>query len=115
LLFEEWRDITGSDDQVPGTDEEDAALPPVVNNQGALEALMTETTMKLTQSTDPESVDIYMMSVQNLTWGVVAHNSHSTSWSFLIKKAIRLTIRSSTNLFVSNRSWSVAYRAGGRL
>lgn len=59
--------ITGSDDQVPGTDEEDAALPPVVNNQGASEALMTETTIKLTQLTDPELVVTSLTSEQNLT------------------------------------------------
>ena len=57
----------GSEDQVPGTDEEDAALPPVANNQGALEALMTETTVKLTQQTDPELVGTYLTSIQNLT------------------------------------------------
>jgi hypothetical protein len=67
VLFEEWRAITGSDDQPPGTDEEDAALPPVVINQGVLEALVTETTVKLTQLTDPESVTTHPTSTQNLT------------------------------------------------
>lgn len=67
MLFEEWRAITATDDQVPGTDEEDAALSPIVNNQGASEALMTETTVKLTQLTDPELVAMSLTSEQNLT------------------------------------------------